>query len=52
MNELWSLLYYVLPTALEDCREKFEQACSLSDGQLNQRVAAQARALLETMMLR
>jgi SWI/SNF-related matrix-associated actin-dependent regulator of chromatin subfamily A member 5 len=52
MNELWSLLYYVLPMALEDCREKFEQACSLSDGQLNQRVAAQARALLETMMLR
>ena len=52
LNELWSLLHYVLPKALEDCRETFEQACSLSDGQLNQKVTAQARALLETMMLR
>ena len=52
MNELWSLLHYILPAALKDCREQFEQACSVIEGQLNKKAVSQARALLETLMLR
>ena len=52
LKELWSLMYYILPAALHDCRETFEQACVLAEGQLDQEVAQQARSLLESLMIR
>jgi hypothetical protein len=35
LNELWSLMYYILPVALKDCKETFEQACIVAEGQLD-----------------
>lgn len=52
LNELWSLMYFILPVALKDCRETFVQACSMNAGQLDKTIAKQARALLETLMIR
>jgi SNF2 family DNA or RNA helicase len=52
LNELWSLMHYILPVALKDCKETFEQACVVAEGQLDKTVTRQARALLESMMLR
>lgn len=52
LNELWALMHYVLPRALEGCSETFAEACCLEAGQLNREVVGQARALLESIMLR
>jgi len=52
LDELWALMHYLLPVALHDCRATFEGACSIQEGQLDQRVASQARALLESLMIR
>ena len=45
-------MHYILPVALKDCKDTFVQACSMTDGQLNKTIATQARALLESLMLR
>jgi len=52
LNELWSLMYYILPAALAGCKETFNAACSLTEGQLDRKVVDEARALLETLMIR
>ena len=52
LNELWALMHYILPDALEGCKDTFDAACSLEEGQLDRGVVDQARALLESLMLR
>ena len=52
LNELWALMQYILPEALEGCKATFTDACSISEGQLDRTVVAQARALLESLMIR
>ena len=52
LNELWALMHYILPNALEGCRDTFDAACSLEEGQLDRAVVDQARSLLASLMLR
>ena len=34
LNELWSLMQYILPFALAGCKETFDTACCLAEGQV------------------
>lgn len=52
LNELWSLMQYILPVALAGCKETFDAACCVAEGQLDRKVVSQARALLESLMIR
>ena len=52
LNELWALMQFILPNALEGCKETFDAACSLEEGQLDRAVVDQARSLLESLMIR
>jgi SWI/SNF-related matrix-associated actin-dependent regulator of chromatin subfamily A member 5 len=52
LNELWALMQYILPDALEGCKDTFDAACSLEEGQLDRAVVDQARSLLESLMIR
>jgi len=45
-------MQYVLPQALAGCKETFDTACCLAEGQLNKIVVSQARSLLESLMIR